>query len=666
MIYFFGIVVIILVVFFYRKTIPELEIGKKVFLISLRSIAIITVLLLLLNPIYYFSKKHTVVPQILFLNDVSASMELKAKNLSKSQSLTVFKEKLGKKFSALNYKIIKRDFAAGLNGNHNSTLLSPTLAKLAKKQELKNVKAIFLFSDGWFKDENLDEFSSLNIPVYTFFPNYKSSEADLEIKNIKYNKTAYKDEITPFLVNIESSNYKGKAKLIFRENGKDIQSKQLDFSQNASQQIVLEHTFQKTGLIPFSVSIVADTLTEINSENNHYPGAIQVLDSRSKILIVTDIPNWDAKFILDVIRQNPHWKSEFLLKKGRHFFKGRKISDFGDNLNNTLILVLINEKNLSFSAEDSRLIETFVRNGGGLLVMGKPINALSEILPATKSHISASFRETITFTPESKQYQTFNFEDNTEAKNIPPVDYFYVNAKTEAKILAKINNEEQSAAILLKNYENGKILYFAFLNFWKWQLWANGNHYNRLVSDICNWLGRRTTEHFIAFPNKNIYFPGEKIKIRLNAYDEKLFPIKNLDAKITLFKNNENVFQNFMLAENDEYITEIENLEPGKYKFVISDDRTKNTTSGTFIVSSENPESRDHGFNLPLLSFIAARTGAKVISEKNLDMFSFPKAQFKTTITKTEIPIYRKWYVIALFIISFSLELFFRKRWGLL
>ena len=490
-------------------------------------------------------------------------------------------------------------------------------------------------------------------------------ESDLEIKNIKYNKTAYKDEITPFLVNIESVDYRGKAKLSFLENGKTIHTKIIDFSQKTSQRILFQHTFKETGLIPFSVSITADTLEEINMGNNHYPGAIQVLNNRGKILLISDVMNWDAKFILDAVRQNSHWKSEFLLKK-KHFFKGRQRAELSKELSGTVVLVLINEKNLSFSESDKKLIESFVQHGGGMFVLGKPLNSLSEIMPAKSSNVLASFLGTISFTSASKQYQTFDFNDTVVEKNIPPVDYFYVSAPKEAKILAKINNDEENAAILFEKSGNGKVLYFAFLNFWKWQLWSKENHYNQLIVNICNWLGRKSSEHFVAFSEKNLYFPGEKINIRLNAYDEKLVPLQNLDAKITLFKDNKKVYQNFMLAENDEYYAKIENLKPGKYKFVISDDKSKNTTSGIFIVSAENPESRDRGFNLPLLSYIADKTEAKIISEKNISEFTFPKAKFKNVLIKTEIPVYRKWYLITLFLVSFSTELFFRKRWGLL
>ena len=665
MIYFLGIFVVVLVVFFYRKTIPEIDGKRKILLISLRSIAIITVLLLLLNPIYYFVKKHFVVPEIDFLNDVSASMNLTAENLTKMQALTDFKQKIRKKLTTENYHIKDWKFAAGLNGNRNSTLLGKSLSELAKQRNLKNTKAIFLFSDGWFKDENLVAVSALDIPIYAFSPNYKSVEADLEITDIKYNKTAYKDDITPIRVNIKSVNFKGKAKLTLSGNGKRIQSKNVDFSKRNFQQILFEPTFRQTGLLPFSVKISADSLQEINAENNRFQGAIQVLKNRSKILVVSDFINWDAKFILDIVSRNSHWEADFLLKN-RGFRKGGKKVRFNNELNNAVTLVLINEKRLVFSEKEKNLIESFVKNGGGLLVMGKPIKALSDFLPASKSNISDSFEATMFFTSTSKQFQTFDFNDENAARNIPPVDYFYVNPKLEANILAKFDNDEQSAAILFEKYENGKVLYFAFLNFWKWQLWAEGNNYNRLMTGVCNWLSSTPTQHFIAFADKNIYFTGEKVKIRLNAYDEKLFPLKNLNAKIMIMENNRKVYQDFMLAGNDEYVAEISDLKPGKYKFVISDDQTKYSTNGEFIVSAANPESRDRGFNLPLLSYITEKTDGEIISNENIEKFSFPTAKPQQIAFKSEVPIYRKWFVIAIFLFSFSVELFLRKRWGLL
>jgi hypothetical protein len=53
--------------------------------------------------------------------------------------------------------------------------------------------------------------------------------------------------------------------------------------------------------------------------NNSFPGAIEVLAEKEKILIFTDSPAWDNKFILDAIATNPRWDSVSYLLRNRAF-----------------------------------------------------------------------------------------------------------------------------------------------------------------------------------------------------------------------------------------------------------------------------------------------------------------------------------------------------------
>ena len=107
-------------------------------------------------------------------------------------------------------------------------------------------------------------------------------------------------------------------------------------------------------------------------------------------------------------------------------------------------------------------------------------------------------------------------------------------------------------------------------------------------------------------------------------------------------------------------------MEKGKYNYLIFAEKTGQQTSGNFLVTDDNPEARDRGFNQPLLAFISKQTNGKIISTEIISDFSFPKAISKIEELKTELPIYRKWYLITIFLICFCTELFLRKRWGLL
>ena len=666
MIFILIFITIILILLFYKRTVPQLDKKRKLLLAILRSISIITILVLLLNPIIYFLKHKIIKPEIIILKDISLSMEQTSQNKSKIEVLEIFREKLEKELSTKNYKITYYEFAEGLNGSKSSTNISRTLEDISNRHMLTNIHGIYLFSDGWFNDEDLTFIEDLNIPISFFAPNFEISDFDLEISNITFNKTTYRGEITPIIADVYANNFSGKAKLNFCINKKIEQTKEIDFSSDNFQQVFFENIFQITGLIPFEMVIESDSTNEINLANNRCIDAIQVLNERSKILVISDKLNWDTKFIMDSIKKNPRFNSIFLLKDD--FLKsGRKKVQLEEQINDTVTLIFVNSGSLKFSSNEITIIKNFIENGGGLLLQGKPIFSMEDVLPVTYSNVSSVFESILFFTRESKQFETFNLTNTASKENIPPVRYYYISPKLQSKILAKFENEEQSPAILYCEYERGKILYFAFNNFWKWQLWDSENSYSELILNICQWLSQQSSDRFIAFTNKNSYFTNEKIKIRLNAYDEKLTPIPDLNAKLII--NNETgkiIFEEYLLSMEDEYYIEVKPLDPGKYLFTISDDKFNQQTEGTFIVTADNLENRDRGFNIPLLSYIVNQTGGTIYDESSLKDLSFTKAIQKIEDLKKELPIYRKWYIIALFLICFCLELYLRKRWGLL
>ena len=103
---------------------------------------------------------------------------------------------------------------------------------------------------------------------------------------------------------------------------------------------------------------------------------------------------------------------------------------------------------------------------------------------------------------------------------------------------------------------------------------------------------------------------------------------------------------------------------PGKYKFEISDKTSHSQTEGEFMISQYSPESRDNGINISLLSYISNKTYGKLIDDP--DLLEIPTAEKEITKIRSEIPIYKKWYLITFFLLVFCTELFLRKRWGLL
>jgi len=666
MIYFLSIIVILLTILFYKNTVPQINTSRRALLIFLRSSSLIIILILLLNPILYLIRSELNKPEIIILNDVSDSMFLISEDSTKIDRLTPFKSSLLEKYSSGDYNIHNYDFAAGLEGNSSNTFLIKTLDNLLKKHKAENIEEIFLFSDGWLHDESLNALKNLEIPISTFYPDYVSTEFDLEIKTLKFNRTFFQDEINTIIVDLAAENYTGKAKLNFFVENQLISSKNIDFNENNFQQVFFEHSFNNTGLYPIEFSLIPEIENEINTANNFYSSAINVLKEKSKILIISDNLTWDVKFQQEALKTNQRWKTEFLLKQNILKSKNDSI-DLEERIQNTDVVILINNNALSLTAEEQELIQNHLNRGGGLFLQGRIIPELGNIFPATDTGIKRIFSGNLIFTKESSKYESFNFPQSNLSKDIPPIRYFYVNSKLQSEILAEINNENRSPAILFSEFNQAKILYFAFLDLWKWQMREKDSNYQNFISDLCKWLGQSQTNRFISFTNKNSYFTGETIRIDLQAFDEKLNPIIQLNAKLTLTnKHNELIEEQYMNSGEDGYFLNLTDLPADEYSYTILDEERSQQTSGKFIVTEDNPENRDKDFNIPLLAFISEISGGKMYSEEKLKSFSAPPAESNHTEFKIEIPIYRKWYLIAFFLISFCLEIFLRKRWGLL
>jgi len=665
MLFLLIIPALLLIYYYYRTTIPEITRARKVLLFSLRTVAVIILLLLLFNPIFNYTRTVTIHPVMVLLSDNSYSMDLQAGEKTKLELMESFREILANEMKQKDYDLVLYDFADGIEGSRTRTDMTNTLQALAEKENLQNVENIVLFSDGWFNDPQLDIINRLNIPIWTVRPEYEVDEFDLGINTLFYNPTAYTEDENYIIADLYAENYEEEAELSLYINEKLIEQMTVDFSEDNIQQITFEHIFDEAGLYPIRVEIEAPGTEEFNLGNNLYPGAIRVLDKRSGVYILTDVLNWDVMFLKAALRRDDRKDVQVFRSQNNTFYSGRESFPFRDIFPDHLqMLILINQGNLSFNTEQIELLDRFIGNGGGLLFLGKPLPELSEILALKPSGIERTFRNTLYFTPESRKYQTFS---DLNHNNIPALDLLYVEPLLHAEILARFNNEEQSPAIIFSEYRQGRVICFALFNLWRWQLRGEGREYNDFITNLSSWLSNPTESSFIAMTDKNSYFLGEPVNIRLTAYDETLAIHQGLNPKILLFDEEEReLLEEFLVFDSRYYSLDIRQLPAGEFNYEISDDITGNRTEGSFIVSDIDAERRNRGFNFPLLSFISRQTGGNVLDEEAITEIDLERAIPATERQRLEIPLYRHWLIIALFLLAFCVELYLRKKWGLL
>lgn len=621
-------------------------------------------LLLLLSPIIYYLKQLTEKQELIVLRDVSASMDLTAGSSSKKAFLQEPGRLAIEKFTKQGYKVSQYDFAQGMNGDKGNTLLAPALDELAKKHDFTKVRGILLLSDGWLRDSSLQQIKQLGCPFYALADTLTPRNADLSVVKTVTNRHAYRNEPTLIRAEIRADNYNGPAEVRLLLDGKPVATQTVQLKSGVTANVDFQQRFARTGLHPFSVEVSAPGIRERSQNNNSYPGAVDVLTDKQQIVVLSDSPAWDNKFIVDAIAENARWEVGHYRVQGGQIFAGEKpVAAIAQTA--PAAIVIINNGGLQLSGNPLNYVLESHRRGAGILYQGLPLAELSSVLPLQRSNVLTPYQGFFNLTPAAATYPMLSL-DSSELQNIPPLDYYYVSAAPAAEILATINNPQNSPAIAVRASGNAKTLALAFLNLWKWQLQSESGSYKKMLANCLTWLSNSSQSGYNPIYNAS-YFLGEEIALRLHAEDDIRALRLDLNPELKIFDaDNKEIFRDFMTQAEGEYSARLSLDKAGQYRFEISDKVSGEKSSGRFNVASASIEARDFDYNLPLLAWLASDTGGKLLAPAALQNFQPLPAPSRKLELRLDFPLYRKWYVLTAFILAFCLELFFRRRWGLL
>lgn len=655
-------IAILVSAYFYHRTQPALDSKRRLLLFVLRSITLAIVLLFLISPVLSYIRSRVEKPQVILLTDISRSMDLISGTASKTSTLQSLSAIAAAKFTAAGYESFAYNFANGLDGERDASLLAPALHGLAEKHDFSRVKAIVLASDGWLRDENLDIVKRLGAPFYVLADTSRTARIDLAVTSVRNNRHAYRNEPTLIRAEYNSVNHTGPAVIKLVQNGRSISSQNLQLQSGASGSVDFNVKFPNIGFFPFSVEIEAPGVNERGLANNRYPGAVEVLAEKQQIVVISENPAWDNKFIMDSITENNRWNASHFHLRGGAVYQGDRMVN-GINVPAPAAVIVVNNGALPADPVFINYLRSAHAKGAGILWQGLPLAEVGDILPLRRSNITGAYQGMLNLLPAASGYPMFAI-DPAAAREIPPLDYYYVTAAPNAEVLGAMDNPQSSPAIAVSSGK--RVICMAFLNLWKWQLQSKGASYKKIFSSTLTWLANPQGSGYRAI-HENSYFRGEEIIIRLRAEDDIRQTRLDLNPRLRVFdKDNKEVFADFLTRGDEDYGVSITGLPAGDYSFRISENGDAAATSGRFSVAETSIEDRDFDYNLSMLNWLASDSRGKLLTHKSLADFSPLPAQSREIRERHEIPLYRKWYLLLLFILSFCVELFFRRRWGLL
>ncbi|MCL2063094.1 MAG: hypothetical protein FWG98_01815 [Candidatus Cloacimonetes bacterium] len=669
-------IALIIAFLYYRKTLPEVSQKRKYILFFLRALVIYALLLLLFNPILYIRQAFTERPVFLVLIDKSNSMTQVIEGQTKSELLSRFDNEIRR--TALNYNYAVEQIDLFVNNPRQSILLDEIRDILHSGKE---IAGIALSSDGWFQDDQSLFREFINIPIYTFNPELENKNAELIINNITYNQNVAVNEVQPIRVSFVANNFEGTVQGILRHEGRVLQRRSIridgvqnneinndsDISLTNTLGIIdFEYSFSETGLKVFEIELNALDDDEVGDIGF---AAVQVLDDKAKILILTDSFSWDIRVFNRYLGFGDRFDTDLVYLQNRTFRQhGNPItitwSDYAG-------FIILNHGNFTIRESDATTIKNMLLNGAGLIYVGNINAEFEDILPARISNIRITSEGQAQLNPVALSYQIFR-DIEPHWGRFPPIQFHYFTAKEQAIVLAEIHDIQRIPVLFLGNYGVGNILHFAFNGLWRWQLNSEYGVFDRFINGLGQWIFSSSKDNFYAFTDKNIFYSGERITVKLSAFDERLVPLRNINARLDLFKSgssessSELVFSDFLVRSDDLFTINLPELDSGTYVYRIFDDLNNKEASGEFEVLEQDIQALSRGFNQRLLNALSQSSRGLNMTNNDLTDFNLERADSIRSYRFIEIPLYRNKLFIIVFLFAFCGELYLRKKWGLL
>lgn len=646
-------------------------IDKKVkfLLATLRFLAIFGILLLLVNPKIARDVYTNQKPIIAFFFDNSASIKSFKADQIANNFLNKIKDNksLAEKFELHLYgfdREVKVLDSLNFKGYHSQLSEIPKHLQGAYKQ---NATAVVLVTDGQ---------STIGADYrYAFDPSKRvlplvlgdtTTVIDLKIGQINVNKYALYKNKFPVEVFVEyNGNQSVQAQLNISNGGGQVFSKALSFSPNQSSQRVealLEAS--PVGLQIYNVSI-SSNISEANQSNNKRNFAIEVIDQKSEIAIISQLSHPDIGTIKRAIESNKYRKVSVLKPS-----QVQNINDFNAIIlyqpNNSFQKIFDNNKNLKVN----QWIITGKHTDYGFL--NRMQSQISFNMSNAKEDYLASYK---------RDFSTFILDD-IGFNSFPPLENAYGNMTFKGKhddlLNARLRNLALDQPLMSFTEENAQKQVWLFgENIWKWRLQDHLNHqkfdkFDVFIDKIIQYLSSQDKKKNLVVQHENFYQAGDRIEISAQFFNKNFEFDENAKLQITLTNKQTNkvLNQSFLRGANA-YKLNLEGLESGQYNFTVKEMTSNTSYSSFFEIIPFDVEKQYVNPNLEALQYVANQTNGQLYfqnQDNQLINDLLKDNQYKTIQkSKSVISALIDWYwLLALILLALTIEWLLRKYHGLL
>ncbi len=640
-----------------------------IFLTFLRFLSLFSIFLLLINPI--FSKKSYDIqktPLPIIVDNSESISVLKQEEIARKLSQSLLENnKLKDKYDVQLYSFdsdFYNDKTLDFKGKQsNINKVAQNLKQLYRNQNFPLV----LLSDGnqTIGNDYVYGFPQNN-QVYPIILGDTTSFLDLKINQLNVNKYAFLKNKFPVEVFMQ---YKGKKivneTFVIKQGNTTIHKENISFSPSkTSQTVTVLLNADKVGVQTYK-AVISSSENEKNKFNNNKNFAVEVIDQRSEIALISSINHPDLGAIKRAIESNVQRKVSLLNPKNINSLEKYNI----------LIFYQPNSEFKSIFELNKKLeINAFIITG-----MNTDFNFLNQNQDQIQFQMSGQKED---FTADfDSQFNSFALE-NIGFEEFPPLEnpFGKIVVKDNISVLlqSRIRNIKTENPLLCFTEKGLKRSAFLFgENIWKWRLESHVKtktftEFDVFIDKTIQYLVSNTSKKSLIVNHENFYNSGENIQISAQYFNKNYEFEENALLTIQLKNKKTNTTKIYdFLKGVGEYSINLEGLEAGNYSFVVKENNSKASYTSNFEVLDFNIEKQFINPDRDRLKQLAVITNGKEfyptqiesLIENLLKKETYPAIQ-KEIIKKSALI---DWYwLLVILAFSLAIEWFVRKYNGML
>jgi len=643
---------------------------NKVFA-ALRFLSIFAILLLIINPEIEQNSVYNVKPSLAIVVDNSESVRYLGQDQNVENALVQLKDN-----SQLQEQFDIEIFTIGEELNNNDSLnFSSSQTNISKGFQNLNqiykdkVAPTILLTDGNQTYGSDYEYTSKKYKQATFpiILGDTTTYSDLRIQQLNVNKYAYlKNKFPVEIIVVYDGKKSISSSLIITNGNQTLYNQTLQFSpEKNSETITLTLPANRVGVTSYNARVEALN-NEKNTINNSKPFAVEVIDEKTNIALISTMSHPDIGAMKKAIESNEQRSVKLISPL-----------EFVQNIDDYQLAILYQPNALFstvFKALEQSKLNSFVIAGtyaqwsflnDAQLYYSKEITHQAEDI---QSHLNLNYN---TFIVDDINFESFppltsEFGDLTSKIAIENILYKTIGStKTEKPLLFTFEDNSKRGAVLLGE------------GIWKWraQSYLNNESFQRFddfMGKLVQYLASSKRKSRLNL-NYESFYNGNSNVVMTAQYFNKNYEFDTsgaLNIELRDKATNQTFNFPFVLKQNN-YKVDLGSLPAADYDFTVVANNGELQQSGSLSILEYHIEQQFLNANVTKLQSVATNTNGKAYFINNYDTLinDLSNDSRFATIQKSHkktVPLIDFTYLLACIVLSLAIEWFLRKYNGLI